>query len=89
MTPALTVLGTPADDVAGPLAEAARALAPSAQFRTVTTQDDIILYQETPVSLAALPHLGSDSGPVTEADSRRPASNHSRIDVSWTPVGFQ
>jgi hypothetical protein len=89
VTPALTVLGTPADDVAAPLAEAARALAPSSQFRTVTTLDDIILYQETPVSLAALPHLGSDSGPVAEADGRRPASNHSRIDVSWTPVGFQ
>ena len=88
-TPALTVFGSPADDAAGPLAEAVRALAPSADFRTVTTADDIILYQETPVSLAALPHMANDSGPVPDPAGRRSLSNHSRTDVTWTPVGVQ
>jgi hypothetical protein len=89
VTPALTVLGTPADDAAGPLAQAVRSLSPSAEFRAVTTTDDIVLFQETPVSLAALPHLATDLNPGQDAAGRRPLPNHARTDVNWTAVGAQ
>jgi hypothetical protein len=85
----LTVLGTPADDDAERLADAVRNLSPNAVFRTVSTTDDIILYQESPVSLAALPHMTFELNPTTNADGRRPLTTHARTDVLWTPIGVQ
>jgi eukaryotic-like serine/threonine-protein kinase len=86
-TATLTVLATPPDDAAGRLAETVRHLAPNAEFRMVATTDDIVLYQESPVSLAALPHLASDLTPSPDHAERRPLTTHARTDVPWTPVG--
>jgi hypothetical protein len=83
----LTILGTPVDDAATRVAQTVGSLVANCTFQTVPTVDDIVLYQEAPVSLAALPHLTGENSSAT-ADSRRPLS-HARTDVSWTAVGVQ
>ena len=85
----LTVLGSPADDTADRLARAVRALSSNATVRTATTADDILLYQEAPISLAALPHLTAELPVIYDPEGRRPQTTHARTDVAWTPVGVQ
>ena len=62
---------------------------PNATVRTARTVDDILLYQEAPISLAALPHLTADIPVVYDAEGRHPLTTHARTDVTWTPVGVQ
>jgi hypothetical protein len=88
VAPVLTVLGAPADDEAARLADGIRNMSPNTMFRTVATADDIVLYQECPVSLAALPHLTAEVNPAPNAEGRHP-STHARTDVIWSPVGVQ
>jgi hypothetical protein len=85
----LAVLGSPADDTADRLTEAVREQLRNVTFRTAATTDDIIVYQEAPVSIAGLPLLTADLPVVYDAEGRQPLTTHARTDVTWTPVTVQ
>jgi serine/threonine protein kinase len=86
LLPMLTVLGAPTDEAAAQLTSLIQNLLPNTTFRAAKTDGDVILYQETAVSLATLPHLTAElPGPIEPGS--RSGTTHARTDVAWTPVG--
>jgi hypothetical protein len=88
--PALVVLAGPTDEATGRVAELVRQRLPDAVLKTPVGSNELVLYLESaPLSVAGLPHLADGiADTVVHSDGRR-ATAHSRMDVTWTPVGAQ